>query len=271
MLPKLGIIAGGGDLPREIITECRNSGRAYYIVALKGHADPDTVVGSDHHWVRLGAAGETIGRLRDANVRDVVLAGSVKRPSMLQLRPDFWALKFFVRTGVASKGDNGLLQAIVSALETREGFHVVGAHSVLPSLLATEGVLTNAQPDTAAMDDVLKGWGEALELGEKDLGQAVVVRNGETLARESASGTAAMLSTIAPTGEGSLCGVLVKVSKPEQEQRADLPTIGPDTVAQVQKAGLAGIAIEAGKSLILDKSRTIERANEAGLFIVVRA
>lgn len=270
MPPKLGIIAGGGDLPREIIAECQRLGRDYFVVALKGHADASTVSDSPHEWVRLGAAGQTVKLLHREIIAEVVLAGSVKRPSLFQLRPDFWAIKFFARTGVANKGDNGLLQAIVTSLETQEGFRVVGVHSVLPSLLARVGCVSRQVPDRAAISDIELGWAAALSLGAADLGQAVVARNGCVVARETASGTAAMLETVTPDKGGIPVGVLVKVSKPGQERRADLPAIGPDTISQVVNAGLAGVAIEADQSLILNRKETIAAANEAGVFIDVR-
>jgi len=271
MPPKLGIIAGGGDLPRELIAECRRTDRDYFVVALKGHADANTVLNSPHEWVRLGAAGRSIRVLRREGVTEVVLAGAVARPSLFQLCPDFWTVLFFIQSGVANKGDNSLLQALVNTLETKEGFGVVGVHTLLPSLLARTGVLSSKGPDSGSNEDIRVAWAAALELGASDLGQSVVVRNGLVLARETASGTAAMLASISPDERGMATGVLVKVSKPGQEQRADLPTIGPNTIAQVAKAGLAGIAIEADQSIILNKNETISAANDAGIFLDVRS
>ncbi len=268
MPPKLGIIAGGGGLPLEIIAECRRTGRPFFVVALLGHTDKETVTGTAHKWVRLGAAGQIVQALRRKKAVEIVLAGSVKRPSLLQLRPDFWALKFFVRTGVAYRGDNGLLQAIVKTLETREGFQVVGAHTLLPGLLADEGCLGKIEADSRALKDIRVAWAAALKLGGRDVGQGAIARHGAVLGLEGASGTAAMLAAVEPDAVDPVSGVLVKVCKPDQELRADLPTIGPSTVSQAVRAGLAGIAIEADKSLVLDKKRTIQTADEAGLFIV---
>lgn len=268
MLPKLGIIAGGGDLPREIIAECRRSGRPFYVVALKGQADTETVKDTPHTWIRLGAAGKTIKTFRQQNAIELVMAGSVTRPSLAQLRPDFWALKFFASSRVHNKGDDGLLRAVIVALESHEGFRVVGAHAILPDLLATEGSYGNVSPDRQALQDINIAWEAAYELGAQDIGQAAVARNGALIAKESASGTAVMLSGITALDAHRPAGVLVKVSKPDQEYRADLPAIGPDTIDQAVKAGLAGIAIEAGKALILNKVQTIKAANDAQLFIV---
>lgn len=268
MLPKLGIIAGKGELPRQIIAECQRAKRPYYVIALKGHAEPESVVDCPHTWVRLGAAGKMVSILRKEHVSDLVMAGSVNRPSLLELRPDFWSMMFFARTGVANKGDDGLLGALVKALETREGFQVVGAHTLLPNLLAPEGCLGAVAPNADENRDVEVATVAAIELGRQDIGQAVVVRDGVILAREDASGTAAMLSTIVASTDNQKRGVLVKVSKPEQELRADMPTIGPDTITQLNKAGLAGVAIEAGKSIILNKQETLRLADQAGVFVL---
>jgi len=268
MRPKLGIIAGRGELPREIIDECRRIGRSCFVVALKGQADPEITTDCPHLWVRLGAAGKTIAAFRRENVSELVMAGSVNRPSLLQLCPDLWALRFFLRTGVANKGDNSLLQALVNALETREGFQVVGAHTLLPDLLASEGCLGEVTPSGDAQRDIKVAWKAARDLGRRDVGQAVVARDGALVAEESASGTAAMLAAVRPDGKNACNGVLVKVAKPGQELRADMPTIGPDTLTQVSKAGLAGIAIEAGKTIILNKKETLETANRLKIFIV---
>lgn len=267
MPPKLGILAGGGELPLALIAECRKEDRPYFVIALKDQIKPEDVASSPHAWFRLGAAGKIIARLRAEAVEQVVMAGSVKRPSLVDLRPDFWALSFFIRTGVARKGDNSLLDALIRELEEREGFEVIGAHDLLPDTLATAGNNGQIGPDETAQMDINAGWAAALDLGRKDIGQAVVARDGALLATEDASGTAEMLKRLQQNRSEPKSGVLVKVSKPGQNLRADMPAIGPDTITQVSKAGLAGIAIEAGKTLILRKSETLDYADKAEVFI----
>ena len=268
MLPKLGIIAGGGKLPLNIISECKRIKRPYFVIALKGHAAPETVIDTPHIWSRLGAAGKTVAMLHEQRVIELVMVGSVARPSLFQLCPDFWAIKFFARTGVGNKGDDRLLQALIKALESKEGFRIVGAHTILPSLLAPVGVYGDIKPSELEMRNIKIAWDAALLLGRRDIGQAVITRAGVVVAKESSRGTAAMIKDIIPASDSSRSGVLVKISKPGQEKRADLPTIGPDTIAQAANAGLAGIAIEAGNTLILDKSETINCANAANIFII---
>lgn len=220
-----------------------------------------------HAWVRLGAAGRTIKILKDAGARELVLAGSIKRPGMFAVLPDFWAIRFLIRTGAGGLGDDGLLSAIIGALETEEGFRVVGVDGILPEILACEGVIGAHAPDLADRRDIEAGIIAARELGARDEGQAAVVNGGAVLALEGAAGTDAMLAGLAD-GNGEKGGVLVKICKPGQETRADLPTIGPGTVARAAAAGLGGIAVEAGRALVMDLEKVVRDADAAGLFVV---
>jgi len=267
MPPKLGIIAGGGELPGAIIRHCRDTGREFFVIALRDQADERHLAGTAHEWVRLGAAGTAIKYLRNNNVEELVLAGSVRRPSLSALRPDLWTAKFFARTGASGLGDDGLLSALISALHRDEGFTVVGSDQLLPDLIAPAGAIGTVQADDRLRPDIDTGIAAARELGQQDVGQAVVVRNGTVIDREDASGTAALLARVHPLPDGQ-SGVLVKTAKPQQERRADLPTIGPDTIRQAHAAGLCGIAVEAGNAIILQKSRVIEEADRAGLFVL---
>jgi DUF1009 family protein len=270
MLPKLGIIAGGGTLPLDIINECKRIKRPYLVIAFKGHTQLKTVIDTPHVWVRLGAAGKAVKILHKQGVTELVMVGAVTRPSLLQLWPDFWTIKFFARNGVVKKGDDRFLTALIHVLEKIEKFHIVGVHSLLPNLLASEGVFGDMQPSEDEMVNIEVAWVAALELGRLDLGQAVIVRAGKVIAKESASGTESMIASLSFNKGQSQSGVLVKVSKPGQELRVDLPTIGPNTIKQVSLAGLAGIVIETGNSIILDKAVTIKAANDAGIFILGR-
>jgi len=268
---KLGILAGGGTLPRKLIEACRRQGRPYFVIAFDGQTAPETVEAADgesisHAWVRLGAAGKTIETLRGAGVRDLVLAGGINRPSMTSVMPDAWGMKFLARTGAGGLGDDGFLSALIRALETEEEFHVVGVHTLLPEILAEQGVIGAAKPDEGGLRDIEKGVKAALSLGASDKGQAVVVRGGETVMQEDARGTDAMLAQLAKSGHGT-GGVLVKVSKPGQETRADLPAIGPGTVLEASAAGLSGIAVEAGAAIIVERDDVIEAADKAGIFV----
>jgi len=266
--PKLGIVAGGGTLPVQIIEACRKSGRDFFVIALKGQAGPGSFAGMPHAWLRLGAAGQAIAQLRNAGCKELVMAGAVARPPWWALRPDRWTAAFLTRSRARILGDDGLLKALVRTIEDDEGFHVVGADALVPELLATAGVYGQVKPDQQAEDDIEQGIGAALEIGARDIGQAAVVQMGEVLAVEDVNGTDAMLKQVGRLGRGGPGGVLVKVRKPGQEQRADLPAIGVATVEAAARAGLRGIAVEAGGALVLEREAVIESADRAGLFVV---
>jgi DUF1009 family protein len=268
MAPKLGILAGAGELPLRIIEACRAAERPFFVLAFEGSADPDRLEGAPQAWVRLGAAGEGLRLLRENGVEELVMAGAVRRPSLLQLRPDWRTAKFFARIGYRALGDDGLLRAVIRELEETEGFRVIGADALLGPALAPEGPLGRLAPDGQAEQDIALGLRVVRALGALDIGQAVVVQQGLVLGVEAIEGTDALIDRCGPLRREGPRGVLVKGTKPGQERRADLPTIGPRTVARAEAAGLAGIAVEAGATLILDRQATVAAADRAGLFVV---
>jgi UDP-2,3-diacylglucosamine hydrolase len=268
METKLGILAGGGSLPARLIENCRQTGRDYYVIAFKGHTDPGTVEGAPHDWVRLGAAGRAVRLLHDNAVEDLVMAGAIRRPTLSALRPDLWTARFFAKYGAAALGDDGLLSAVVRILEEEEGFRIVGIDSLLPGTLAEAGVLGAHKPDEQALGDIERGIQVARGIGELDVGQAAVVQQSLVLCVEAVEGTDAMLARVPDVSREGPGGVLVKVKKPRQERRADLPTVGSSTVEAAAAAGLRGIAIEAGGTLVVEPEKTVQAADAAGLFIV---
>jgi len=264
MMPRrLGIIAGGGALPRRLARHCHETGGNPFVIVLDGQASATDFADLPHAEYRLGAAGSAVKRLRQENVDTILLAGDVDKPALSALRPDLPTVRLLMKAGVFSVGDDTLLQALIRVFED-EGFAVVGAHDILPDLLAPLGCLTSATPAADALRDIAAGVAAARALGARDAGQAVVVANGMILAEEDRRGTDAMLAGIASDGRG----VLVKTLKPGQERRADLPTIGPGTVASVAHAALAGIAVSAGDALILEREACLAAAEAAGIFIV---
>lgn len=265
-IEKLGILAGGGPLPGHLIEACRAVSRPCFVIAFEGHADPAVIGDSPHAWVRLGAVGEALGLLRVEGVKEIVMAGPVRRPSMRELRPDARAARFLAR-GLLTRGDDGLLGAIVRTLEEEEGFRVVGADSILTEFRAPEGPLGACQPDAAALADIARGVEVVRRLGELDVGQAAIVRTGVVLGVEAIEGTAGLLARVAAFRGSDRAGVLVKLAKPHQEQRVDLPTIGPDTVGAAAAAGLVGIAVAAGATLVVDRAEVVVRADAERLFV----
>lgn len=267
MTAKLGILAGGGGLPGMLIEACRKSGREYFVLAFSGQADPEVIADSPHEWIRMGAAGKGFAILHENGVKEVVLAGRVKRPTLADLRPDLTTVRFFARLGIKGIGDDGLLRALINELEER-GFKVVGADELLPSLKARPGPLGAHEPDSQAESDIARGIAVLTALGEVDVGQAVIVQQGIVLGLEAVEGTDALLRRCAELKRDGPGGVLVKLSKAAQETRVDLPTVGPGTVAAAAKAGLRGIAVEAGATIVLDPSELASAADRAGLFVV---
>lgn len=265
--PRLGIVAGGGALPRRLVEACRQSGREVFVLALEGAAEPETVAGVPHAWCRIGAAARGLTLLRENGVSELVLAGGVRRPSLATLRPDWRAAKLFARLGYRALGDDRLLSAVVAEFE-REGFRVIGADQVLGVALAQEGPFGQVVPDAVARNDIALGARVARALGRLDIGQAVVVQQGLVLGVEAIEGTDELVRRCAALRRDGAGGVLVKVEKPGQERRADRPTIGPKTVAVAAEAGLRGIAVEAGATIVLDRAEVVAAADRVWLFVV---
>lgn len=265
----LGIVAGGGPFPDYVIRQCRARGIPLYVLALKGAADPEALTGVPHGWTRPGAGARALRLLRRAGVRRLTMVGSVRRPSLLQFWPDLVMLGVMIRIGWRALfgGDDALIKAIIPIVESK-GFEVVAIEEILPELIAREGCYGRITPDEDAERDIALGIEAAREVGRADVGQGAVVEQGTVLAREDASGTDAMLAGIAKRRREGPGGVLVKVAKPGQQRKVDLPTIGTNTVEAVAAAGLRGIAIEAGSALVVDKERVIAAADAAGIFVV---
>lgn len=264
---RLGIIAGGGALPREIIAACRTRGQAVYLLALDGQTDPETTTLAPHSWHRLGAAGEIFDRLRTEGVREVVFAGKVKRPSLLSLTPDARGAAFLARIGFRALGDDGLLRAVAEEFE-REGFVLRAVPEVLAAPGIPLGPLGIHRPDTTAEADIARGIAVLRALDPVDVGQAVVVQQGMVLAVEAIEGTDAMIARAGLLKRPGGGGVLVKLAKAAQDKRLDLPGLGPETAAAVAAAGLAGLAFDAQHTTLIDRAGTIARADAAGLFLV---
>lgn len=267
MAAKLGILAGGGPLPGYLIEACRSAGREVFVIAFEGQADPGVIGDTPHAWVRLGAAGEALDRLHAEDVKEIVMAGPVQRPGWLELRPDRRAAKFLGR-GLLNKGDDGLLGAIVRALEEEEGFRVVGADDVLGDLQAPSGAFGRLSPDTDAKADIGAGVRVLHATGPLDIGQAVIVQQGIVLGLEAAEGTRRLIERCADLHREGPRGVLVKLPKPGQETRADMPSIGPETIRAAADAGLAGVAVAAARTLVLERDEVAREADARGLFVI---
>ncbi|MCW3475235.1 LpxI family protein [Limobrevibacterium gyesilva] len=266
--PALGILAGGGQIPGRIAAAARAAGRPVFIIGLEGFAEASVLAPYPHAMARIGAAARILDLLRGHGCKDIVLIGPVRRPSLLDLRPDALATKLLARVGrVAFAGDDGLLAAVVRVLGD-EGFNVLGAHEILAEVLGPPGLLSVAAPDAQAMADIERGVAVVRALGAVDVGQACVVQQGLVLCVEAIEGTDAMLARAASLRRSGVGGVMVKLVKPGQDRRADLPTIGPMTITGAAAAGLRGVAFEAGGTILAEREATIAAANESGLFLL---
>jgi hypothetical protein len=265
MAGKLGLLAGRGPLPAQVAAAARARGTEVFVLAFEGETDPELVRDLPHRWVPLGAVGRAIEALHAAQVEEVVLIGGVRRPALTSL--DRRGMQVLARLGLRRHGDDQLLRLIVEELE-REGFRVVGADALIEDVLASEGPMTALAPGTEAMRDIALGIEVAARLGDLDIGQAAVVQQGLVLGVEAAEGTDALMARCAALKRAGRGGVLVKVKKPSQERRADLPTIGPHTIRVAAETGIAGIAVQAGHCLIVGRAEMIAAADRAGLFVI---
>jgi DUF1009 family protein len=269
----IGIICGGGSIPMAVARAIKARGREVMMFPLRGFADP-AVEKFPHRWLHLGAIGTLVAAMREAGCREVVMIGSLVRPRPWDVRFDFTTAMLVPRLlPLFRGGDDRLLKGVAKILEER-GFRLVGAHEVAPEILMPSGPAGKRRPSRADEDDIRFGFSLLRAIGPFDIGQAAAIANKHTLAVEAAEGTAAMLTRIAEMRKnGRLrlpprAGVLVKAPKPGQDRRFDLPAIGPDTVAQAKAAGLAGIAVEAGSTVVAEPAALVRAADRAGIFVV---
>jgi DUF1009 family protein len=269
---KLGLIAGGGDLPLALAEHCHNTGRPYYVIRLRGFADaameahPGDVAG-------IAEIGRIVKLARNAGCDALCFAGVVRRPDFSALKPDLRGLTWLPGAVLAARsGDEALLRFLMGQFEM-EGFAIEGAHEVRGDLALGLGTLGTLSPQDDHSVDIAKAIKIAQAVGGFDIGQAAVVCDGLVLAVEAQEGTDALLRRVAELpatlrgAPGRRKGVLAKVAKPIQEDRVDLPTIGVATIEGADRAGLAGIVGIAGKTIVIDRAAVSAAADAAGLFV----
>ncbi|MDB5374089.1 MAG: hypothetical protein JWP04_2731, partial [Belnapia sp.] len=225
-----------------------------------------------HVVLRVGAGGQAMEHFRSRGIRQIVMCGRATRPSLLAVRPDAGMAKILLRIGKAVfQGDDGLLKGAVRVLE-EDGYEIVPSQAIVRDILPEPGLLSVAAPDERALEDIRRGIAVVRALGRVDVGQCAVVQQGLVLGVEAIEGTDALLARCAGLRRegpaGGRDGVLVKLVKPGQDRRVDLPTIGPVTIENAVAAGLAGIAIEAGGTIVVDRPATVAAADAAGLFLI---
>lgn len=272
---RIAIVAGGGRLPLDVIDRLVEEGRRPTIVAIDGECE----LGEDpsrYDLIRMPAEhlGLAPARLKQLGMTHVVMAGAVtRRPAVSKVRLGWRVVRWLPALLAAfARGDDGLLRIVVRYVESF-GLKVVGPHEVVPDLLAAKGAIGAVKPQRGDWRDIMAAFRAAKAIGGLDIGQAAIAVGGRVIALEGVEGTDGLLSrTRELRSHGRIAatkrGVLVKCAKPAQEMRVDLPTIGPRTVDDAHAAGLAGIAVEAGRSLVLDQGETVRRADALGLFLV---
>jgi DUF1009 family protein len=273
-LAPLAIICGGGSLPYAVADAIIGRGRKVALFPIRGWADPVAVERYPHHWVSLGRFGRFRRLARAQGCHDVVLIGSLVRPSLRQIKLDWPTLRLLPRIVRAFRGGDDRLLSNIAAIFAEAGLRLVGAHDVAPEILAPRGPMGVRGPSASDRADIDCGLAVLSALAPFDIGQAAVVAQGRVLAVEAAEGTDLMLARVAelrrqghlPVATGA--GVLVKAPKRDQDRRFDLPTIGPATVEHAARAGLAGIAVIAGATLVAELSAAAAAADRTDLFLV---
>jgi DUF1009 family protein len=260
----IGIIAGGGRFPIMAADAARTHGHPVVAVAFREEADPELADRVDRIvWIHLGQLGHLIKGLKEHGVQKALMAGTITKRLMYKLKPDLKGLAFMSKMAIFH--DDGILGSLAEELR-KEGIEIISATSFLPDLLASSGCITKRKPSRKEEEDIRFGWQMAKELGRLDIGQCVVVRAKTVLALEAMEGTD---ETILRGGRlAREKAVVIKVSKPNQDLRFDMPSVGLKTVENMSKVKASVLALEAGKTLIFDKSEMIQYADQAGISII---
>ncbi len=265
-MKKLGLIAGTGELPMAIAREAKAQGYIVIAMALESLTDKSLSSYVDEiKWINLGKFGKLIDSLKDYGIKEAVMAGKVSKTLLYKskITPDLRAVKLLF--SLKDRSDDSILLAIAKELE-KEGIHLLNITSFSSGILIPEGVLTKDRPTDEEWKDIEFGWKIAKEIGRLDIGQTVVVKNQAVMAVEAIEGTDEAIKR-----GGKLAGkgaVVVKVSKPNQDMRFDVPVVGLTTLKAMVEVGARVLSVESKKSIILNKEKIIDESIKAGISIV---
>ncbi len=266
---KYAFIVGGGDLPFRIIKEAEKQKLDFIVVGIRGFSPKALVNSYDNFWFYIGEIADFINKLKYNNVNKIVLVGYMQRPSLFSIRLDSLGREL-IKELYNSTGDNSLLSKVIEIIESN-GFKIIAAQEIDPSILAEEGLLSLTTIAEEYKEDIDKGFLLAKQLSVFDIGQSIIFQQNMVIAVEAVEGTAAMIKRSKDIlKKAGRKGILIKVKKQHQEERVDLPTIGDKTIKQVKDAGLAGIIVEAQSTIILNKNEVVRLANKYGIFIMVK-
>ncbi len=262
---RIGLIAGNGQFPIIFSKAAKTKGFSVYAVAHNNETDPGL---KDHvdaiEWIHLGQIKRILKFFKKNHVGQTVLIGGITKTRMFSdVRPDTKAISLLA--GMGHTHDDGVLRGFARVLE-KEGIEVQASTFLLPDLLAQPGCWTKRKPARSEKKDIELGWKLAKEIGRLDIGQCVVVGGGSVLAVEAIDGTDATIMRGGKLGRSE--GVVVKVCKPNQDKRFDIPAVGAQTIKTMEEAGAKVLVIEAGKAIVFDRQKMINLADEFGITIV---
>ncbi len=262
---RIGLIAGGGQFPLIFAKSAKKKARPVYAIAYVNEADPQLEKYVDEiEWIHLGQLRKLIRFFKKNHVHEAVMMGTIKKTRLFSdVKPDTKAISLFV--GMRDTHDDGLLRAFAKTLE-KEGIQICASTLLLPELLAQEGTWTKRKLSQAEKSDVEIGWRCAKAIGSLDIGQCVIVGGGSVLAVEAMEGTDAAIIRGGKLGKGH--AIVIKVCKPNQDTRFDIPAVGTRTLETMDTADVRALVIEAGKTVVFDREEMITLANEMKISIV---
>lgn len=269
----IGLICGGGDYPKLIARACAENGEKFCLLRINGFCSNFDLDGENVPSISadFGEIQKMLDFFRANGVRKIALAGHVKRPNFNQLFMDKKALSWMLKLGKSIfKGDDSLLRAVIELLQ-EEGFEVISGTDLLKNVFLSEGTYSKISPTETELSDIKFGFLQAKMLGAEDAGQGVIVYNGQIIAKEDASGTDELIRRAGEVRGTASGGMLVKVPKPQQDFRVDLPAVGPQTIEQLHKYGFSGLAVEAEKCIVIDREKMTELADKYGMFFVCQS
>lgn len=263
----LALIAGSGNLPLEIIRSCQKNNTYLIVIGFESQTHLNEM-NVPYAQFSLGSIGKILAHFKKHNIKQIVFAGNIKRPSLKELQVDWIGAKWLQKLSLkAMKGDDALLSGILDLLQ-KEGFEILKPSDFLDNLILPAGTLTKISPTPDDYLDIDRGVQILKTLSPLDIGQSIIVQQGLVLGIEAIEGTKTLIQRCALLKREGSGGVLVKMAKTGQNKKIDLPTIGPETIEDLKKAGFVGIAAEANATQVIDYEQTIKLADEMGLFIV---
>ena len=265
---KLGIIAGGGDVPAHLINVCKSKNITPFIVGFKGQTEEWVINGNDYGiWSNIGSASKIISHFKSNEVKDLVMIGHMNRPALSEIKPDIKAVKMLSRIGIKSFGDNSLLEALKEELEN-EGFKIRGFHEFCDDWLVKEGVLGSVKPQPCDSKSIDEGIKISQAMGTLDIGQSIIIQDGIVIGVEAVEGTDELIKRCKPLIKKGRGGILVKTCKPNQDRAFDLPTIGSVTINNAKGSGLVGVVIEAENAIMVNPKKVLDCANKSNIFVL---